>query len=82
MHRSKAPYILFLAALLLFNGLIFLTPILAMQAGSSTGVLYAAFSPTCHQLTERSFCVFKSKSNGGLSIGDCLPAPEFSPSHA
>jgi len=81
MAPSKLPYILFLAALASFNALIFLVPYLASQ-GNDVSAFYAAFAPTCHQLTERSLCIFKQKADGGLSIGDCFSTSEFSPSHA
>ncbi len=72
MAGSKLPYAFFFAALFLFNFLIFLTPYLASIGDSSSSALYAAFSPTCHQLTSRSWCIFKS-SDGKFSIGDCFP---------
>lgn len=72
---SKFPYFLFLAALLAFNGLIFITPYLALQ-GYDAGGLYSAFSITCHQLTSRSICLISSQ-DGSLSIGDCLPQEEL-----
>jgi uncharacterized membrane protein len=77
MAGSKIPYIFFLVALLLFNGLIFLTPLIASQDASTGNLLYLAFAPTCHQLTSRSLCLIKS--NGGqFSIGDCMESDVLS----
>ena len=74
MKGSKLPYILFLLLMLLFNGMIFLVPFLALQGNPSAGTLYAAFAPTCHQMISRSLCLFAS-SSGGLRIGDCPAVP-------
>jgi len=74
---SKIPYIFFLLALFLFNGLIFITPLVASQDAAAGDLLYLAFAPTCHQLTSRSLCLFKS-NDGKMSMGDCLPSSEFS----
>ena len=78
MKGSKLPYLLLLAALLLFNALIFTVPFLASQ-GQETGILYSAFAPTCHQLTSRSLCLFRSAE--GYSIEDCFASSSLSPSH-
>lgn len=82
MIPSKAPYIFFFAVLFIFNSFIFLTSYLASVGNSAAGGLYVAFAPTCHQLTSRSLCLFKSHSDGGYSIGDCFPTSELSFSHA
>ncbi len=82
MAGSRVPYILLLLALLAFNASIFITPYLASQGDQSVGGLYAAFSPTCHQLTSRSLCLYKYDVDGRYSIGDCLPMSTFSPSKA
>ncbi len=74
----KLPYVLFLIALFLFNFLILLTPYLASVGNGASDALYLAFAPTCHQLTSRSFCLFKSKSDGGYSIADCFPTSALS----
>lgn len=81
MAGSKLPYILALAALLLFNGMIFLTPFVASQDSNAGGILYLAFAPTCHQLTSRSLCVFKSNA-GALGVGDCMESDVLSYTHA
>lgn len=73
MKGSKLPYIAFLALLLLFNGLIFLVPYLASQGDPIADSLYAAFSPSCHQMISRSLCLFVSSTGGAYSIGDCMP---------
>lgn len=78
MRGSKLPYFLLLAALLLFNALIFAVPFLASQ-GQDVEALYPAFGPTCHQLTSRSLCLFRSAE--GYSIGDCFSSSSLSPSH-
>lgn len=79
MAGSKIPYIFLLAALALFNGLIFFVPYFASQ-GNDASMLYAAFGPTCHQLTSRSLCVFKS-NDGKISVGDCMESDVLSPTH-
>jgi uncharacterized membrane protein len=81
MQTSKLPYILLLSSLLLLNGLIFLTPFVAMQDYEAGELLHKAFSPTCHQLTSRSLCLFRF-SDGRLSIGDCMQSDLLSPSRA
>lgn len=80
MQGSKLPYFLLLAAMLFFNGAIFLVPFLASQ-GSDVSILYPAFEPTCHQLTSRSLCLWKSSAGGSLSIGDCFASEDLSYSH-
>lgn len=73
------PFAFLLAAMLLFNFFIFLTPYLASMGDEGTaGMLQVAFGPTCHQLTSRSLCLFKSKADGGYSIADCFPSSELS----
>jgi uncharacterized membrane protein len=47
-------YLAYMAVVFLLNVLIFVTPFLARE-----GIfLYDLFSPFCHQLTQRSFCLF------------------------
>lgn len=82
MHPSKLPFAILLLALFLFNFLIFLTPYLASVGDRNSDSYYLAFGPTCHQLTSRSLCLFKSKSDGGYSIGDCFPSSSLSYSRA
>lgn len=72
MAGTKAVYIAFLLFMLAFNALIFIVPYLASQGSAAAGALYAAFSPTCHQLTSRSECLFISKQSGSMYIGDCM----------
>jgi len=79
---SKLPYYLLLACLIALNGSIFLTAYLASVGDPSSRDLYAAFAPTCHQLTTRSLCLYKYDSDGSYSIGDCLPMSTFSYSRA
>ncbi len=78
MAGSKIPYLFLLVALILFNGLILLTPLVASQDAGVGNLLYIAFAPTCHQLTSRSLCLFKSGGNGQLSIGDCMQSDVLS----
>jgi len=77
MGGSKVPYIFFLAVLFLFDFFIVLTPFLAMQGNTAADGLYTAFSLTCHQLTSRSLCLFRSNADASLSIGDCFPTSEL-----
>ncbi len=79
---AKLPYVLFLAAMLLFNALYFATAYLASTGNPSSDGLYLAFGPTCHQLISRSLCLFKSHADGSYSIGDCLQTAELLPSKA
>ncbi len=81
MAGSKLPYILALVALLLFNGLIFITPFVASQDAGAGAILYTAFAPTCHQLTSRSTCLYKS-NDGKMGIGDCMQSNALSFTHA
>ncbi|MCX6773023.1 MAG: DUF2085 domain-containing protein [Candidatus Micrarchaeota archaeon] len=74
---SKLPFIVFFAALFLFDFFIAVTPYLAASGSPYAEPLYAAFGPTCHQLTSRSLCLFVSKSDGSYSIGDCLPSDKL-----
>ena len=70
MHSTKLPYFIFLAVMLVFNGMIFVTPVLAQMNDPNAGALYAVFGPTCHQLTHRSLCLYEKSG-----IGDCaVPA--------
>jgi uncharacterized membrane protein len=77
MAGSKLPFIIFFAALFLFDFFILVTPYLASSGNPVSDALYVAFAPTCHQLTSRSLCVFKSKVDGSYSIGDCFATPEL-----
>lgn len=79
---SKLPYYLLLACLILLNASIFLTAYLASVGDPASKDLYAAFSPTCHQLTTRSICLYKYDLDGSYGIGDCLPMSTFSYSRA
>jgi len=79
---SKLPYYLLLACLILLNGSIFLTAYLASVGDPASKDLYAAFAPTCHQLTTRSVCLYKYDSDGSYGIGECLPMSTFSYSRA
>ncbi|MEM4348525.1 MAG: DUF2085 domain-containing protein [Candidatus Anstonellaceae archaeon] len=81
MH-SKIPYLLLLFGLLGLNFAVFLTAFLASQNNPVAKDMYFIFSPTCHQLTSRSLCLFKHDIDGSLSIGECLPVSTFSPSKA
>ena len=82
MAGSKLPYILFVAFLLLLNGAVFLVPYAASTGDAGAPLMYAAFGPTCHQLTSRSDCLFVSKADGSYSFGDCMKSDELSYSHA
>ncbi len=79
---SKLPYFLLLAALLGLNGAIFFTAYLASEGSPAAQDLYAAFAPSCHQLTTRSLCLYKYDADGHFGIGDCLPMSTFSLSRA
>lgn len=76
MAGSRIPFILFFAALFLFNFFILLTPYLASIGNPVSDSLYVAFAPTCHQLTSRSLCIFKS-NEGTYSVGDCFETPDL-----
>lgn len=80
--ESKVPYILLTVSLLALNGSIFLTAYLASENNPIAKDLYAAFAPTCHQLTTRSLCLYKYDTDGSFGIGDCLPMSTFSFSKA
>jgi len=76
MANSKIPYIIFFLVLFLFDFFIIFTPYLASTGNPASDTLYVAFAPTCHQLTSRSLCIFKS-NEGAYSIGDCFDTPEL-----
>jgi len=65
---GMAVYAIYMLGMLLLNALIFITPVLEMQKSPYASGLYAAFAPTCHQLTSRSLCLTNT-----YSIVDCLP---------
>ncbi|MCX8198269.1 MAG: DUF2085 domain-containing protein [Candidatus Micrarchaeota archaeon] len=69
-----ASFLLFLAA---FNASIFIAPLLLMENAAGAELIYAAFSPTCHQLTSRSLCIFKHSDGGSLSIGNCYERQDY-----
>ncbi len=78
MAGSKLPYALFIAFLLLLNGAIFYVPYAASKGDANASLMYAAFGPTCHQLTSRSNCLFVSSADGSYSFGDCLQSDVLS----
>jgi len=77
MGGSKVPYIVFFLALFLFDFFIIFTPYLASVGDPAADTLYAAFAPTCHQLTSRSLCLIKPSADGSYGIGDCFDTPEL-----
>jgi len=81
MDTKKIPYLLFLAFLILLNGAVFYVPYAASRGDASAPLMYAAFGPTCHQLTSRSNCLFVS-SGGNYSFGDCMQSDALSYTHA
>lgn len=58
----------YLVVMLLFNALIWATPLLSAAQSPYAQPMYTAFSYTCHQLDSRSLCYFP---NGANAIGDC-----------
>jgi uncharacterized membrane protein len=81
MAGSKLPYALFLLFMLALNAAVFYVPYAASRGDPGAPLMYAAFAPTCHQLTSRSYCLFASQ-DGGYSLGDCMKSDELSYSHA
>ncbi|MEW6328864.1 MAG: DUF2085 domain-containing protein [Candidatus Micrarchaeota archaeon] len=61
-YEKYVPYLFFILIMLIWDGLVLLAPYL-MSAGNrdAAGALYAFFSPTCHQIPERSLFVFGYK---------------------
>ena len=61
-YEKYVPYLFFILVMLIWNGLILLAPYF-MSAGNrdAAGAIYAFFSPTCHQLPQRSLFVFGYK---------------------
>lgn len=51
-------YLLTLAGIVIWLGIIFLAPYLASESSPLAGFIYALFSPTCHQIPSRCFFVF------------------------
>jgi len=76
MAGSKLPYLLFLAFLLMLNAAVFYVPYAASKGDANASFMYAAFAPTCHQLTSRSNCLFVSQ-DGKYSFGDCLQSDKL-----
>ncbi|MCX6771441.1 MAG: DUF2085 domain-containing protein [Candidatus Micrarchaeota archaeon] len=76
MAGSKLPYLLFLAFLLMLNAAVFYVPYAASKGDANAPFMYAAFAPTCHQLTSRSNCLFVSQ-DGKYSFGDCLQSDKL-----
>ena len=76
MAGSKLPYALFLELLLLLNAAVFYVPYAASQGDANAQLMYAAFAPTCHQLTSRSNCLFVSQDKK-YSFGDCLQSDKL-----
>ncbi len=74
MNTKQLPYLLFLALLIMLNAAVFYVPYAASRGDASAPFMYAAFAPTCHQLTSRSSCLFVSGADGSYSFGDCLPS--------
>ncbi|MBI5227289.1 DUF2085 domain-containing protein [Candidatus Micrarchaeota archaeon] len=64
MKRQQVVFGIYIAVLLLLNGLIFATPFIAFN-GDASG-LYKAFSYACHQKLSRSLCLF-SDGNGNMT---------------
>jgi uncharacterized membrane protein len=68
--------------MLALNAAVFYVPYAASQGDANAPFMYAAFSPTCHQLTSRSNCLFTSKTDGSYSFGDCMQSDVLSYTHA
>lgn len=68
MERSKIIYGLYVGFLVVFMGLVTLTPYIAFSDLPFAKGLYSAFSPTCHQKISRSLCLFEGN---GTWLGDC-----------
>lgn len=66
MKAAVVVYGLYIAFLLIFVGLILVTPIVAFSNEDSARLLYQGFSFTCHQKLSRSICLFED------GIGDCI----------
>jgi uncharacterized membrane protein len=62
-------YAIFIIIMLVFNILIFAVPFLAFSDPPGTDTVYPIFGLSCHQLTSRSLCIFKSSSS--YRIDDC-----------
>jgi len=77
MAGPRLPYLLFLAFLILLNAAVFYVPYAASQGDANANLMYAAFAPTCHQLTSRSNCLFVSQG-GEYSFGDCMQSGNLS----
>ena len=65
----SAPYALFIIFMLAFNLIIFAVPILSFSDYEGMQPVYQIFGLSCHQLTSRSLCIFKSAS--GYRTDDC-----------
>lgn len=70
MDRPKVIYGIYILLLVIFMGLVALTPYLAFSDIGAAKSLYSGFAPTCHQKISRSLCLFEGN---GTWIGDCTP---------
>ncbi|MFQ6108019.1 MAG: DUF2085 domain-containing protein [Candidatus Aminicenantales bacterium] len=57
-NKIRIVYFFSLAGTLIWIGFIFLAPYLKSHSSSLNSVVYALFSPVCHQIPERSFFCF------------------------
>lgn len=71
MKHPNAVYYGILIALILFNSLIYVTPLLEMSGSSIAPTLYLGFSATCHQLDSRSLCIYPGSPHGFFHISSC-----------
>jgi len=78
MAGSKLPYVVLLAFLLMLNFAVFYVPYAASRNDANAQLMYAAFAPTCHQLTSRSNCLFVSSADRSYSFGDCMESDSLS----
>ncbi|MFA5106341.1 MAG: DUF2085 domain-containing protein [Candidatus Micrarchaeia archaeon] len=73
MKHPNAVYYGLLIALILFNFLIYVTPLLGMGGYAIAPTLYLGFSATCHQLDSRSLCVYPGGPHDFFHISSCTP---------
>ncbi len=71
MKKEHAYFFIYLALLIILNGLIIITPIIAHASVDNSKLLYGGFSLTCHQKISRSLCLFNDHE-----ISDCTPQEE------
>ena len=72
MNKKYNYYVLYMIFVLVWNMLFIAAPFIAASGDKGTaGVIYKGFTPFCHQLPQRSFCLIQPPA-GGSYVADCV----------